>query len=103
MSYKTDYITEALIRLDFGVPIEGLKYSIEPELSKIILEEFKIYEPEELKGKEVKFDSNGAVDVINKEERNFRYFEVTPVFRTQNNVRFCYHRAGWLAKPLRVW
>lgn len=71
--YKKNYIKESLIRIDFGVPIEELKTSINPELNKIILDSFKIYEPENVQSQEVVIN-NGSVNFNTKEETNYRYF-----------------------------
>lgn len=42
--YKQNFINEAIFRLDFAVSIEELKTSINRELSKIISDEFPIFE-----------------------------------------------------------
>lgn len=55
-NYKRNFISEALIRVDFAVPIDELRNNLNHNLSKTILEDFKILDHERITGDNITFD-----------------------------------------------
>lgn len=58
LEYLKEFLDQVIVKVDFLIPVSSLMERIPPEFQAIIMDSFKIFEPNEITGQEVKINQN---------------------------------------------